>query len=181
MGKNGTIGRGDELPWPREKARSDLRWFRNLTMGHPIVMGRKTLASIGKVLDGRFNLVLSRQLDGIPFECIPDIDGPKNWMACVVNSIPELMERWLDRHPWPPSLSAYHEEIFVIGGEQVYRQFLDRANKMYLKVFDREFEGDVVFPRYNDPGFMGQWELVSMTREAPDGEYERVLAVYERV
>lgn len=119
---NNVIGNRGEIPW---RLPDDQRFFRRITMGHVIVMGRKTFDSIGKPLPGRTNLVLSRS-DRAPIEGVfafSDLAEAENWAR--------------DRAT---------EELFVIGGEAVYREALPRADRIFLTRVHAEPEGDVFFP-----------------------------------
>ena len=119
IGRNRVIGRGSELPWHLPE---DLRRFKQLTTGHPVLMGRKTYESLGKPLRNRRNVVLSSHpLPGV--ETFPSIETS---LSALINE----------------------ELVFVIGGGTVYTQLLPRADILYLTVIDREFEGDVFFPPY---------------------------------
>ena len=122
MSENRVIGRGLEIPWHLPE---DFKWFKKKTMGHVIVMGRKTFQSIGRPLPGRVNVVLSRS--GVS---APGIE--------VVSSVDELMERYGDR------------EIFVCGGAEVYRLTLPNWDELFLTHVHRVVEGDIFFPRFED-------------------------------
>jgi dihydrofolate reductase len=117
---NGVIGNKGGLPW---HIPNDLKHFKSLTMGHPIIMGRKTWESIGRPLPGRRNIVVSRQ------------DSFAAPGAQVVTSLQAAMDA-----------CRGEVEVFVIGGEQLYRQALPRADRLYLTEIGREFEGDTKFP-----------------------------------
>lgn len=119
ISRNRGIGRNGTLPW---QISEDLRRFKRLTMGHVVLMGRKTWVSLGKALPGRRNVVLSRsRLEGVE----------------TFSSIEE-------------ALAALHSEqrIFVIGGGEVYAHCLERADELYLTVVDREVDADTFFPPY---------------------------------
>ncbi len=123
VSKNGVIGENNSLIW---KIPEDLKRFRQLTTGKPIIMGRKTFESIGKPLPNRTNIILTRD---------------KNYKAegCfVVHSVDDALEA-----------GNGAEEIMIIGGAQIYAQFLPVADKMYLTFIDKDFEGDAFFPNYN--------------------------------
>ena len=117
---NGVIGRDGTMPWHLP---DDLKRFRRLTMGKPVVMGRATYESIGRPLTGRRNIVISRQrqlvLDGCEV-----VTGPEQALDLVQGA----------------------EEVMVIGGGQIYRQFLPRADRIELTRVHLEVEGDVFFP-----------------------------------
>jgi dihydrofolate reductase len=119
VAKNRVIGRDNKLPW---RLPADLAFFKKTTMGHPVVMGRKTFESIGKPLPGRTNIVLTRQPDYEAAGCV------------VVRSIEEVLERFGDA------------DLFVIGGREIYELFLPYAHRLLITMLDHEFEGDAFFP-----------------------------------
>jgi dihydrofolate reductase len=125
---DGTIGRSGGIPWHLP---ADLARFKRLTMGHPIVMGRKTHESIGRALPGRRNIVITRQRDYRAEKCE------------VVGSLDEALAR------------AGDGEVFVIGGAEVYREALPRASRIYLTRVEGEFQADRFFP-----GIGGKWREV---------------------
>lgn len=122
---NRVIGRDNKIPWHISE---DLRRFKALTIGHPIIMGRKTFESIGKPLPKRANIVITRDKD----YSAPGID--------VAHSIEEAIEA--------AKTKEGSEEIFIIGGGQIYSQSIHLADKLYLTVVDQEIKGDVFFPGY---------------------------------
>ncbi|MFL6549884.1 MAG: dihydrofolate reductase [Povalibacter sp.] len=118
--ENGVIGRDNSLPW---RLPDDLKRFKEVTMGKPIVMGRKTYDSIGRPLPGRLNIVVSRQADlNIP-GCV------------VVDSIEAALEA-----------GAPAPEIMLVGGAQLYRTAMPLVNKIYLTRVHADVEGDTLFP-----------------------------------
>ena len=127
MDRNRLIGDGDRLPW---RLAADLRRFRALTMGHPIIMGRRTHESIAKVLPGRRNIVLSRNHDyqAPGCEVVADLQGALG--ICNEGDTP-----------------------MIIGGAQVYAEALARTHRLYLTLLDGNFSGDTWFPDYDH----GQW------------------------
>jgi len=128
MARNRVIGKDGNLPW---RLPEDLKRFRSLTMGHPIVMGRKTYDSIGRALPGRRNIVISRQPDLA-------IEGVE-----TATSLPAALEMTSDA-----------DKVFVIGGQQIYQVALPIANRIELTQIDKDFDGDVLFPEI-DPA---QWQ-----------------------
>lgn len=123
-GRNHVIGRGNELLW---RISDDLRRFKQITMGHPVIMGRKTFESIGRPLPGRTNIVVTRD---------------KTWKAgdvCAAHSLDEALAL---------ARSLDSDEIFICGGAQVYEQALPFAAKLYLTRVDVEKEGDAHFPPF---------------------------------
>lgn len=119
MARNRVIGIHGQLPW---HISGDLKRFKKLTMGHPIVMGRKTFESIGKPLPGRENVVLTRNLAFRP-------EG-----ITVIHSFDDLKKRFGDT------------EIFVIGGADLFRMALPLANRLHITQIDQDFAGDTLFP-----------------------------------
>ena len=123
---NNVIGAGGGMPWTLP---SDLKNFRRLTMGKPIIMGRKTHESIGRPLDGRTNIVVTRNPDFAS-------DG-----VIVCASLDDAFEQG---HATATSEGV--DEICIIGGGEIYRAALDRVNRVYLTRVHRVVEGDTVFP-----------------------------------
>lgn len=150
MAANRTIGLDNRLPW---RLPHDQRRFKRLTLGHDVVMGRKTFDSIRKPLPGRRNLVVTRQED---------------WSApgvVVVHSVDEALEK------------ACGDEVFVVGGAEIYRQALPRADRIQLTLIDRAFPGDTFFPDF-DPA---DWRLVEREdHPATDGIPSYSFLVYDR-
>ena len=120
MSENGVIGVASSLPWHLP---AELRHFRAITMGHPIIMGRHTHESIGRVLPGRRNIVVTRN----PNYASGGVE--------VMHSLIEASERCADA-----------EEIFVIGGAQLFTEALDHAERIYLTLVHTVVEGDAYFP-----------------------------------
>ncbi|GAA4884234.1 type 3 dihydrofolate reductase [Ferrimonas pelagia] len=122
MAKDRVIGKDNQMPWHLP---ADLRHFKAVTMGKPVVMGRKTYESIGRPLPGRHNIVISRQsdlvLDGVTV--VADIEAA----VAAAGSVDELM---------------------IIGGGQLYGTLLERADRLYLTLVDLAVEGDTQFPDY---------------------------------
>lgn len=132
--KGGVIGVDNKLPWHLPE---DLRHFKSLTMGKPMIMGRKTYDSIGRPLPGRTSIVVTRQLGWHP-------EG-----VVVVHSVAEALVRAAD------FLSADNKEVMVIGGADIYRQLLPEACRIYLTEVDIEVAGDAVFPQLQ----WSQWQV----------------------
>jgi dihydrofolate reductase len=122
MSLNRVIGRGNKIPW---RISEDLRWFKKMTSGHAVVMGRKTFDSIGGALPGRATFVLSRSHRELP--------GVK-----VVSSLTDI------------DLEGIAREIFICGGGEVYAQTLPLCSDLYLTLVKREVEGDVFFPPFEE-------------------------------
>jgi dihydrofolate reductase len=131
MAKNRVIGANGRLPWHLS---SDLKRFKALTMGHHIIMGRKTFESIGRLLPGRTTIVITRNPDW-KFEGAVAADS---------------LQRALDH-------ASGDSEIFVIGGQEVFREALNLADRILLTEIDRDFAGDTHFPQVDSR----EWTEVS--------------------
>lgn len=138
--RNGVIGRNGALPW---RLPEDLAFFKRTTMGHPMVMGRRTWDSIGRPLPGRRNLVVSRQAGFVAAggEVVPSLDDALR--RCEGST-----------------------EVFVIGGAQLYRDALPRAGRLIVTEIDADFDGDTHWPR-PDPA---QWREASREHLPPAQE-----------
>ncbi len=128
---NGVIGQDNRLPW---RIPQELRRFRRLTMGKPVLMGRLTHESIGKPLDGRRNLVLSRTANYRAPGC-EVFTNPESALAAVVTE----------------------PEVMVIGGARLYRDLLAKVGRIYLTEVEGNYEGDAFFPRYAKD----EWQTVT--------------------
>jgi dihydrofolate reductase len=134
MARNRTIGRDNRLPW---KLHTDMQHFRRTTMGKPVVMGRKTFQSFQKPLPGRLNVVLSR-------------DKSFNTTGVVVvDSLDEALSVAAEQ-----CRVDGRDELFVIGGAEVYAQCLARADRLYLTLVHADIEGDTWFPEFD----CSQWQ-----------------------
>ncbi|MFL5352178.1 dihydrofolate reductase [Archangium sp.] len=129
MAANRCIGKDNTLPW---RLPADLKRFKQLTMGHTLVMGRKTYESIGRPLPGRTMVVLTRQKDYAP-------EGVQ-----VAHSLEQALEL------------ARGGEVFIAGGADLYQQTLGRVRRLYLTRIERDYEGDTFFPEMDLSG----WRLV---------------------
>ena len=130
LDKNRLIGADNGMPWHLP---ADFKHFKAITMGKPVVMGRKTFESIGKPLPGRQNIVISRNgfsADGIT----------------SVNSIDEALQ-----------LVSGIEEVMIIGGANIYHQMIDKADRMYLTHVDAECNGDAWFPEFE----VSDWNIIN--------------------
>lgn len=155
MGRNREIGSGGTLPWDLP---SDMEHFMKTTMGHPIIMGRKTHESIGRALPGRMNIVLSRRKDTFAPGCI------------VVQNSKDALE--LAR------VAEGGEEIFVIGGGEIFQEFMDQASKLYITKIEKTFKGDTFFPEIG----WDNWSLVGSEQGTMDdkNQYLHEFQVYEK-
>ena len=136
MDKNRAIGKHGGLPW---KIPAELEYSKDVTMGKPIVMGRKTHESIGRALPGRRNVVVTRQENYKPHgDCI------------VAQSMDEAFEKLEDEGVLE---GTPDEEIFVIGGAELYHTALPAADRIYITEIDNEFDADVFFPEFEEELF----------------------------
>lgn len=120
MAENRVIGSGPRIPWDLP---DDRRRFRELTWGSPVIMGRKTFETLEAPLPGRLNIVLTRSGDYKPAGCLVARD-PKQALA----------------------LAGDADEVFICGGEEVYRLFMPLADRIHLTLIHRDYDGDVLFP-----------------------------------
>lgn len=150
--KNRLIGKDNDLPW---KLSADLQYFRKVTMGKPIIMGRATHESIGRPLPGRRNIVVTSNKDFQAEGCT------------VVNSIEQAISACKDE-----------QEAMVMGGASLYEQFLDKAQRIYLTQVDAELEGDTWFPEWDK----AQWKQISSESHMADdkNQFDYSFDVYER-
>ncbi len=125
--KEGVIGKDNKLPW---RIPDEVKWFRALTIGHTVIMGRKTYDSIGKPLSRRQNIVLSRST-----KKIPGVD--------VCATLDDAI------------LRAHDPDIFVIGGAQIFNEALQKADVMFLSYVKGTYEGDAYFPQFDKD----QWKV----------------------
>lgn len=130
MARNGVIGKDNQLPWHLPE---DLKRFKRLTMGHHIIMGRKTYESIGRLLPGRTSVVVTRT---------QNYQAPG---AIIAHSLEEAIGR-----------CSSDDEVFVIGGAEIYRQALPVADRLVITQIDADFAGDARFP----PVDWSQWEEI---------------------
>lgn len=163
--ENGVIGRDGAMPW---KLSSDLKRFKALTMGCPVIMGRKTFDSIGKALPGRLNIVISRDFDweGEGTLRVGSLDAAFDLAAAHIEAAGRDAA---DRGEEPPEL-----DICVIGGGQIYRQALPYAGEVHLTRVLAEIDGDTVFPQLEP----SEWELES-SEDVPAGPKDSHPTRYE--
>ena len=148
--KNRVIGYENKMPWHLP---GELQYFKEQTMGKPMIMGRKTFDSIGRPLPGRRNIVITRNHDY-------KAEGIE-----VVSSLDEALR-----------LAGDVEEVMIIGGEQIFKIVLPIADRLYITHIEHEFNGDTFFPTYGD-----EWALISKSEpiETPDG-YSYTYCIYDR-
>ncbi len=159
MSKNGVIGDDNQLPW---NLPSDLKRFKGTTIGHPIVMGRKTFESIGRPLPGRDNIVLTRS-GRFEDDNVHAVSSLEEGLA--------LAQKFADQRGV--------DEIMIIGGGDVFEQTRGDADKIHLTIVDLELEGDTVF----SPLEPDIWNLVSSQKVSagPKDTADFVAQVFERI
>lgn len=152
MAKNRVIGADNRIPWHLP---NELRLFKSLTMGHHIVMGRRTYESINRLLPGRTTVIVTRQRDY-------QVPG-----AIVAHSIQDALDA-----------CKGDDEILVIGGADLFRETLPIADRLYLTVVDAEPEGDTFMPEID----MSQWQETSTQAFAADEKHAHAyrFAIYDR-
>lgn len=149
IGKNRELGRDNKLLW---SLKGDLKFFKEKTTNHTIIMGRKTFESLGRLLPNRKHVVISSS-NNFPKE----VD--------VYNNIESLLSHYKDTS----------EELFIIGGVKIYSEFIDYATKMYLTLVDGEFDADVYFPMFDE----SVWTKTVLSENEENGlKYKHVL--YEK-
>jgi dihydrofolate reductase len=158
IAENGVIGRDGRLPW---RLRSDLGHFRDLTLGHPVVMGRKTYGAIGKPLSGRTNIVVTRD----PAFTAPGVVATPSLDAALAVARGDAWRRGV-------------AEIMVIGGADLYGQTIERAVRLEVTRVHARPEGDSVFPRI-DPE---HWRAIRRREHpaGPDDDVSFTTVTYER-
>ena len=145
------IGLGNQLPW---RLPADLAYFKKTTMNHIVLMGRKTFDSIGKPLPNRTNVILTQNREYEAEGCM------------VVHSIAEALDL------------AKTDEVFVIGGAEVFQLFIPFAERLYITLIEHEFEADTFFPEFD----IEEWELASSEDGVHDDKnpYDYSFLVYEK-
>lgn len=141
MTKNRVIGKDNQMPWHLP---ADLKHFKQVTLGKPVVMGRKTFESIGRLLPGRRNVVISRSTPA-------DAKGAE-WVTSLEQAF---------------RLVQQHDEVMVIGGAEIYRQCLPLAQRLYLTEIDLSTEGDAYFPDYQSEK-ADDWRLIEESHHPAD-------------
>jgi len=156
---NNVIGKDNDMPWHLP---ADLAYFKKVTLGKPIIMGRKTYESIGRPLPGRRNIVISRD-ESYQSDGIDTVTSVEQAIALVDGS----------------DGSEGVEEIMVIGGGAIYKHCLPAAQRLYITHINAEIEGDTQFPHYDD----GSWKKVASEVRASDEKnaYQLDFCVYVKV
>ncbi|MBA2940450.1 dihydrofolate reductase [Paenibacillus sp. CGMCC 1.16610] len=151
MDRNRAIGVNNTLPWHLP---GDLKFFKAVTMGHPILMGRKTYESIGRPLPGRRNVILTQNTEFRAEGCE------------VIHSVDEAVQEFKD------------QELFVIGGAEIFRLFAEKVDRMYITFIEHEFEADTYMSELD----LSEWTLVSSEQGERNEKnpYEYYFRIYQR-
>ncbi|PGQ44231.1 MULTISPECIES: dihydrofolate reductase [Bacillus cereus group] len=152
VGENNVIGKNNDIPW---RLPNDWAYLRRITMGHSIILGRKNYESIGKSLDGRKNIILTKN---------------KNYKAegChIAYSIEDALSK------------CEGEEVFILGGEEIYQQFLPYTQKLYITKIHARFEGDRYFPEID----ISLWKEIYTEKGIQNDKnpYEYYFHVFEKI
>jgi len=153
MSKNHVIGVDNQLPWHLPV---DLKYFKETTMGKPIVMGRKTFQSIGRPLPGRENIVLTREAT---------FKAPGCW---ITGDIESVLKKYADT-----------PELMITGGAQIFEQTLSLAQRLYITYVDVELKGETFFPYFD----MAEWKEIARTMHLADekNKYNCTFCIFERI
>ena len=151
--EQGLIGKDNDLPW---KLSADLQYFRRVTMGKPLIMGRNTHESIGRALPGRKNIIVTKNIDYHVDDCT------------VVHSVDEAL-----------AACEQAEEVMVMGGASLYQQLLAAADRLYLTQVHASLEGDTWFPDWKKE----EWSEISREDHFADekNDYDYSFIIYEKI
>jgi dihydrofolate reductase len=158
MAKNRVIGVDNKLPW---NIPEDLQFFKEKTKGKILLMGRKTFESLPKPLPGRLHIVITRDQNY-------KVEHP---LVHIVHTIDEAIKLA------PSFFPTYTDEVFIVGGGEIYKQTLDIANRIYLTVVEKDFAGDAIFPEFNLNKFKKIEERAS---QLPDHSLEYKFQTFEQ-
>lgn len=155
MSENRVIGKDNKIPWYLP---ADFKHFKNITNGHPIIMGRKTYESIGRPLPNRTNIIITR-------DKTYKVDG-----CVVVNSLTAALDT---------AKSLDHEEIFIIGGAEIYKQSMKILNRLYLTIIHANIDGDTFLPELPD----ANWKEFSKEQHLRDEKniYDYSFLIYKNI
>jgi dihydrofolate reductase len=153
MDENRVIGKNNQLPWHLPE---DLKFFKRVTMGHPVAMGRKTHESIGRILPGRENIIITRNRELTYEGCT------------VINSIKDFISYCKEKDV----------EVFVIGGAEIFKELLAVVDRLYITMIYEKFEGDTFFPDFS----LTDFELVLQESGIYDEKnpYDYEFFIYQR-
>ncbi len=151
VSKNMVIGKDNKMPWHLTE---DLQYFKKMTLGKPIIMGRKNHQSIGQTLPKRHNIILTRSTNYFAEGCT------------VVYSLEDALD----------AASTDADEIMIIGGGDIYKLFLPMADKLYITEIDKVIEGDVYFPEFD----RDEWQQTSKTPGVSENGINYHFVTYEK-
>ena len=162
IANNGCIGGNNTLLW---KQSDDLKRFKELTTGHPVIMGQKTYESIGKPLPNRMNIVLSYD---------PNFTSYGIYKAMNIKEALDRIKHFSDMYKMEKS-----DEVFIIGGGSIYKQFLPYTNKLYITRINAEIKGDTYFPNISED----EWKITFKEKHEKDekNQYDYTYEIYERI
>lgn len=154
MANNRVIGKDNDMPWHLP---ADLAHFKKVTLGKPVIMGRKTFDSIGRPLPGRMNIVITRNTDW-QHDNVTTVASPEQALELV----------------------SEHEEVMIIGGGNIYNQFLPLAQRLYLTYINLTVEGDTQFPDWT---MQGEWQELDSELHQPDekNKYGYQFVILEKI
>lgn len=150
ISENRALGKDNKLLWHIPE---DMKRFKNITTGHPIIMGRKTFESLGRPLPNRTNIVITRNASF-------NVAG-----AVMVSSLDESLEK---------ARQTEKDEIFIIGGGQIFKEAMSIADKLYLTIVQGEYEADTFFPEY------GEFKKIVFEQAGQSGGYKYKFSELER-
>jgi len=150
--KTGAIGKDNKLLW---KLRDDMRFFKEVTSNHTVIMGRKTYESIGKALPNRTNIIITKQTDYVAPGCI------------VSNSLENAIRKVYS-----------NQKVFIIGGGEIYKQAINLANRIYATQVDCDILGDTYFEPLTEDW---RWKDMSKFKKDEYNEYDFEIVIYERI
>lgn len=153
---NCAIGLNGNMPWGKS-IKSDLEWFRKQTTNKVVVMGSRTFESIGNPLLNRINVVLTKDES--------KAENYRDQVCYVAHSIEEILSEW----------TSADYETMIIGGSEIYRQFLPYADRLYITHIDYEFDGDTYFPKYDLKDYVTVYK-----RKEENGAYGLDFRIYEK-
>ena len=155
---NGVIGTNNQLPWHLPQ---DLKYFKSVTLGKPVIMGRKTYESIGRPLPGRKNIVVTRNAE---------------WQVDGVLSVNSLERALVEARKALDNSESSATEAMIIGGAEIYRSALPQVDRVYLTRVDVAVEGDAFFPALPEV----EWQLVSTLPGDEQAALAHQFLIYER-
>lgn len=165
MSRNRAIGINNRLPWNLPE---DLAWFKQNTLGKPIIMGRKTWESLPyRPLPGRMHFIVSRDAD---YQAVDHKNNRSHSQVIIADSIEQAIEQ---------AAATKAEEVFFIGGENIYRQAIDHCERMYITQIEQFIDGDAYFPEFKPE----QWSIIKKISQTKNESHEKLnysFNIYQR-